>query len=29
VVTYDDTKTTPAALTQATGNAGYPSTIKE
>ena len=29
VVTYDDTKTTPAALTKATENAGYPSTIKE
>ncbi len=28
-VTYDDTKTSPAALTQATENAGYPSTIKE
>ena len=29
LVTYDDTKTTPAALTKATENAGYPSTIKE
>lgn len=29
VVTYDDTKTTPATLTRATENAGYPSTIKE
>jgi len=29
VVTYDDTKTSPAALTQATENAGYPSTVKE
>lgn len=28
-VTYDDTKTSPAALTLATENAGYPSTIKE
>ena len=29
VVTYDDAKTTPAALTQATENAGYPSTLQE
>lgn len=29
VVTYDDTKTTPAALTRATENAGYPSIVKE
>ncbi|MCK9488189.1 MAG: mercury resistance system periplasmic binding protein MerP [Xanthomonadales bacterium] len=29
VVTYDDTMTTPADLTRATENAGYPSTIKE
>lgn len=29
VVTYDDTKTSPAALTRATENAGYPSTTKE
>ncbi len=29
LVTYDDTKTTPAALTKATENAGYRSTIKE
>jgi mercuric ion binding protein len=29
VVTYDDTKTTPAALTEATENAGYPSTVKQ
>ncbi len=29
VVTYDDTKTTPAALTEATENAGYPSTVKK
>ncbi len=29
VVTYDDTNTSPAALTQATENAGYPSTVKE
>ena len=29
VVTYDDTKTTPAALTKATENAGYPSTVKK
>ncbi|MBV6413476.1 MAG: mercury resistance system periplasmic binding protein MerP [Xanthomonadales bacterium] len=29
VVTYDDTKTTAAALTEATENAGYPSTVKE
>lgn len=28
VVTYDDAKTTPAALTKATENAGYPSTVK-
>ena len=29
VMTYDDTKTTPADLTRATENAGYPSIIKE
>ena len=29
VVTYDDAKTTPAALTKATENAGYPSTVKK
>jgi mercuric ion binding protein len=29
VVTYDDAKTTPTALTQATENAGYPSTVKQ
>ena len=29
VVIYDDAKTTPAALTQATENAGYPSTVKQ
>jgi periplasmic mercuric ion binding protein len=29
VVTYDDAKTSPAALTKATENAGYPSTVKE
>ena len=29
VVTYDDAKTTPAALTKATENAGYPSTAKK
>lgn len=29
VVTYDDARTTPAALTQATENAGYPSTVKK
>lgn len=28
VVSFDDTQTSVAALTQATGNAGYPSTIK-
>ncbi len=28
VVTYDDAKTTVEALTKATANAGYPSTIK-
>ena len=28
VVTYDDTKTTVAALTKATADAGYPSTVK-
>ena len=27
-VTFDNTKTTPKALTQATKNAGYPSTVK-
>ena len=29
VVAYDDTRTTPAALTKATENAGYPSTVKK
>jgi mercuric ion binding protein len=29
VVTFDDAKTTVAALTQATKDAGYPSTVKE
>ena len=29
VVTYDDAKTTPAALTKATENAGYASTVKK
>ncbi|WP_269620888.1 mercury resistance system periplasmic binding protein MerP [Zhongshania sp. BJYM1] len=29
VVTFDDEKTTVKALTEATTNAGYPSTIKE
>ncbi|PKH70385.1 mercuric transport protein periplasmic component [Stenotrophomonas sp. Betaine-02u-21] len=29
VVTYDDTKTTPANFTKATENVGYPSTVKE
>lgn len=29
VVTYDDAKTNVASLTQATGDAGYPSTLKE
>jgi mercuric ion binding protein len=28
VVTYDDAKTSPEALTQATANAGYPSFVK-
>ena len=28
VVTYDDTKTNPEELTKATGNAGFPSTIR-
>ena len=28
VVTFDDTKTTVEALTKATENAGYPSTVK-
>lgn len=28
VVTYDDAKTTVEALTRATANAGYPSTVK-
>lgn len=28
VVTYDDAKTTVAALTKATADAGYPSTVK-
>lgn len=29
VVTYDDSKTNIEALTKATANAGYPSTVKE
>lgn len=29
VVTFDDTKTSVGALTEATKNAGYPSTVKE
>ena len=29
VVTFEDTKTTAAALVQATTNAGYPSTVKK
>jgi len=29
VVTFDDEKTTVNALTEATTNAGYPSTVKE
>ena len=29
VVTFDDTKTSVEALTQATTNAGYPSTLKQ
>jgi periplasmic mercuric ion binding protein len=29
VVTYDDAKTTLEALTKATANAGYPSTLKQ
>lgn len=29
LVTYDDAKTTPAALTKATANAGYPSSVKK
>ena len=29
VVTFDDEKTTAKALTEATANAGYPSTIKK
>lgn len=29
VVTFDDTKTTAAALTEATKNAGYPSSLKQ
>ncbi|GAB3038615.1 MULTISPECIES: mercury resistance system periplasmic binding protein MerP [Oleiagrimonas] len=29
VVTFDDTKTRAAALTKATANAGYPSTVKQ
>ena len=29
VVTYDDAKTNPSALTKATENAGYPSTVKK
>ena len=28
VVTFDDAKTSAPALTKATGNAGYPSTVK-
>ena len=28
VITYDDAKTTVAALTKATADAGYPSTVK-
>ena len=28
VVTYDDARTAPAALTEATRNAGYPSIVK-
>ena len=28
-VTFDDTKTSVEALTQATSNAGYPSTLKQ
>lgn len=28
VVTFDDTKTSPEALTNATANVGYPSTLK-
>ncbi len=28
IVTFDDSKTTVAALTQATRNAGYPSTVE-
>lgn len=28
VVTFDDTKTSVAALTRATGDAGYPSSVK-
>lgn len=28
VVTFDDTKTSAPALAKATGNAGYPSTVK-
>jgi mercuric ion binding protein len=28
IVTYDDSKTTVAALTEATANAGYPSTVR-
>jgi mercuric ion binding protein len=29
VVTYDDARTSVAALTKATSEAGYPSTVKE
>ncbi len=29
IVTYDDAKTTAAALTKATMDAGYPSTVKD
>ena len=29
IVTFDDAKTTPEALTKATKDAGYPSTVKQ
>jgi mercuric ion binding protein len=29
IVTYDDSKATVAALTRATANAGYPSTVRQ
>jgi len=29
VVTFDDTRTTAEAIAKATGNAGYPSTVKQ